>query len=322
MKNLLRLAFWLSLLLAKNSHSQSYLSMLDNVNKWAVFSVLPGVERSFFGNSGYFNATDTIIDSIAYKWIQPDANFMYLPDDTLQYFLREDTINQLVYVRYNDADTDFVIYDFNLMQGDSILLGFKSGNFSSGYFNVDSLSTLNTLGGIRKTWYLSNAINQKIVWIEGIGSIYGPVYTADMYCDLCIYTDCFNDIFTSVFLTCAFKDTVQVYQNSICSIPPVWLAIPYTNCLYSAAGGVEEISNKHFLEVYPIPAGNFLSIKRNENNSKSNLTIIDAKGLMVKSKNCKGVMNDNEITIDISGLTPGIYVIADEYGHHAKFIKD
>ena len=60
-----------------NVKAQQYYSILDHINKWAIFTVEIGVgqDRSFFGGSGYLSSQDTIMDSIAYKWIIPDNNF-------------------------------------------------------------------------------------------------------------------------------------------------------------------------------------------------------------------------------------------------------
>lgn len=327
MKKSLQIVFFINsfLLHTNDVAAQQYISVLDNVNKWAIFTVEIGVgqERSYFSNSGFFNSHDSIIDSIAYKWIEPDNHFYYFPGDSLQYFLREDTAAKQIYIKYNDSIAEYLIYDFNLIAGDSIYLQFKSSNFTDGYFTVDSIGSLTTLAGIRRTWHLANDFNQKIVWIEGIGSIYGPIYTANTFCDFCVFSTCYNQIYTTLFLTCAFKDTVQLYQNSVCDIPPEFLAIPNGSCLYSGAGGIHENSKSPLLEVHPNPNNGITFLKFNENYVQENsyLSVINSQGQIVMQIMVSKSQLQNEIKIDLSLQKSGVYSIYDNYGNSARIIK-
>ena len=308
-----------------NVKAQQYYSILDHVNKWAIFTVEIGVgqERSFFGGSGYLSSQDTIMDSLAYKWIIPDNNFFYYPDDTLKYFLREDTATKQIFIRNNDTVAEFLIFDFNMLAGDSIFLQFRSNAFSNSYFKVDSLSSLSTMAGMRTTWHLSNSIHQKIVWIEGIGSIYGPIYTANMFCPDCIYTNCDGQIYTNLFLTCAFKDTIQVYQNSICEIPPVWQAIPINNCLYMSAGGLKEANKESYFSIDHSPNNGIMFLKINSLGLEEDLklSIINALGQIVQQKTVSKTETANPIKIDIARDKAGLYTILDSYGNYVRFVK-
>ena len=58
--------------------------------------------------------------------------------------------------------------------------------------------------------------------------------------------------------------------------------------------------------VYPNPAHQFIDVKINSANAEQTVIVIcDAAGKNVLVQQCL----NNEITIDISGLTPGVYFI-------------
>jgi hypothetical protein len=68
----------------------------------------------------------------------------------------------------------------------------------------------------------------------------------------------------------------------------------------------EELTDNSNLLVYPNPAHQFIDVKINSANAEQTVIVIcDAAGKNVLVQQCL----NNEITIDISGLTPGVYFI-------------
>ncbi|MFN0187693.1 MAG: T9SS type A sorting domain-containing protein [Bacteroidia bacterium] len=86
----------------------------------------------------------------------------------LYLFLREDTIARKVFMRSNNVDT--LLYDFNLVQGDTL----KTYHFGSTYeYIIDSVGiTTFNIGCLRKIFYLNTGEN----YIEGIGGSQGIQY--------------------------------------------------------------------------------------------------------------------------------------------------
>jgi hypothetical protein len=89
------------------------------------------------------------------------------PDNGIYLEIREDTSTQKVY-SYRGSFEE-LIYDFNLIEGDSIELS-SSGT----WFYVDSIRYIDYFSVKRKTIYFSDKWGQYFpVWIEGIGSTAG-----------------------------------------------------------------------------------------------------------------------------------------------------
>ncbi len=96
--------------------------------------------------------------------------------------LREE--NNVVYY-VPEGSNEGVLYDFNLEEGDEVLI--------RNFFCVDTevpvtiteIDTVEIMGADRKRWHLSTNDYPSDIWIEGIGSVAGPLYSMYEYCIVC-----------------------------------------------------------------------------------------------------------------------------------------
>ena len=65
------------------------------------------------------------------------------------------------------------------------------------------------------------------------------------------------------------------------------------------------------LEVFPNPTAGFVSVRLNVTEQEANLTIIDARGVVVRTMTvpCNVTMR-----VDVSGLLPGVYTVNTKAG--------
>ncbi len=95
--------------------------------------------------------------------------------------LQEDSLTKQVWY-LNDGEK-YLLYDFTLALDDTFQIELRDTII--GIYHVNNIDTINTLAGNRKRWVLSlrdtltigqDTLDKNIIWIEGIGSTYGPVY--------------------------------------------------------------------------------------------------------------------------------------------------
>jgi hypothetical protein len=158
-----------------------------------------------FGQKSYYwyNTTgDTTINSLDYKIV--------LRDNMDTYWLREDTVNQKVYIRDAFYQTDFLMYDFSLTAGSSVPIAYPGGGFFT--FTCDSVGTVNIMGGLRKRIWVTgtnggpNTIQME--WVEGLGN-YGYLKGLFYLFEQGLQSD---PLYQTV---CSYKDSVQVFYDSV-----------------------------------------------------------------------------------------------------------
>ena len=144
------------------------------------------------GNQIYFEVFESV-DSNQSNW-------------TDRGFIREDTINKLVYF-HEGFDDEGLIYDFSLDIGDSVIID----NYYVGFENVllicDSIDSININGVLKKRLFLySPGFWDSDIWIEGIGSKFGLLYSG------------FNGSMMaggSADLLCCSKNDTLIYMDSV-----------------------------------------------------------------------------------------------------------
>jgi hypothetical protein len=143
---------------------------------------------NYLVNHVYFKG-DTIVDTIKYQKLykkpeQPIAGKAYLA-----YLMREDNINQKVYVYDPHYKKEELLYDFKLNKGDEFNI-----------YIVDKLFTKQTVEKVDtiSSYYLNLKrilFNDSIIWIESLGTItYGIIPSeGELYCvtdhDFVMYMD-------------------------------------------------------------------------------------------------------------------------------------
>lgn len=179
---------------------------------------------------------DTLINSIAYKtlWISHDS----LQNWFVMGFLREE--GKVVYYKSPYA-SEGVLYDFNLNTGETThIKNFYCGDalIPVTVLNIDMVEYF---GISRKRWHLGSNGQTEQYWVEGIGSLFGPVHTSYSYCVS----------YLSWNLLCFHENDTLRYM------------MPGAENCYQATVGITQITQGKNLHVFPNPVriGQVLEIK-------------------------------------------------------------
>ena len=154
----------LILLIPPSTYSQNYSKLLSN-SGWCC--------EQYFGTgaiySEFYVSGDTLIEEQSYTVIND------------RYYLYEDTLAKQVW--YLNKGSNELLYDFSLGQNDTFRI--KLYDTVEGSFLVKQVDNIETLGGGRRRLVLNlidsaifekGSVVKELVWIEGIGSTYGPLY--------------------------------------------------------------------------------------------------------------------------------------------------
>mgnify|MGYP003313165681 CR=1 FL=1 len=177
---------------------------------------------------------------------------------------------------------EYLVMDLSLEIGDDFLVHESFGETDLAV--VDSIYFNSGFKYVRTTYQHWNS-DEKLTFIEGVGTNYGLSYMHNVY-NLC---NC---------LLSSNQDLLQVYSNN--------------NCLPTADHSEEKIKE---LTLYPNPAVNSISISHISNNGT--YKILSVLGEEVKQTCFEG----KNIQIDISDLRPNIYFIEID-NQILKFIKE
>lgn len=235
---------------------------------------------SLSGGDQYFFQSDTTILGLQYEIIRsyPIVNTIagpYCPPfavdnniPSIKAFMREDTIAKKVYVYDQSNNADALLYDFNLIAGDT-LSSFYAGLGTP--LVVDSVSTTTLLNGaVRKIFYLDNSE----FYVESIGGSQGlwfPIMQGIGYWEV---------------PTCVSENNIQLWGNQC----------------YGTLG-IEETSENKFLQVFPNPSQEFLQIKCSIP-SKATFTVFDLTGRIIMTK----MLSESSEVIDIKELSADTYI--------------
>lgn len=184
--------------------------------------------------------------------------------------MREDTISQRVFIYDQTVSTDDLLYDFSLVQGDSLHSNYAG---LGSILTIDSVGITTLLNGvIRKIFYLNNGEN----YIESIGGSKGLFSPMVMLIEGCSVPKCIT------------FDTTHVWGYE---------------CFPIITMGIAQHEFDGAIELFPNPASNLIQIKQNANLIVV-FSIFDLTGRMIMTQK----LNNNVETINISGLTNGTYI--------------
>jgi hypothetical protein len=230
---------------------------------------------------------DTIIDGKSYKKLYSFTEREFdIETATFVCGIRENENKQVFVASYHNQQ-EFLLYDFSLTEGDSILAE-SNGEYDL-YFNVTDVDTIDYNGVERRKITLQFYNYAWVTWIEGIGNIEGLLmdwrsYTMAMdpmpnvrlrcyeYNEECLYSD--------------FSFNESIYD---CYTP-----------LYT---GLEENETQNNILLYPNPAKEMLYI--NTSIPIKQMTICNLLGQEIQKYNNL----EKTSSIDISGLKEGVYFV-------------
>lgn len=197
--------------------------------------------------------------------------------------------NRVIYFRPDTSLQEFILYDFNLQVGDSIIHPFGGAVCTNDTVVVWSIDSVLCSDGYHKQFYLSSFAT----WIEGIGSRTYLLSPCDI---LCVSGD--------DALECMITDSGFSYPSGIGSC----IASVSTNLIMD-----NEIS------ISPIPSSEWIEV--NSTNSFSVLRIINSLGQQLYRQNS---VSKKQI-VNINFLSSGIYFLqflSDSGASLKMFVKE
>ncbi len=257
--------------------AQTYYALPDSNVVWTNSGLAQG---SMKYNYKFGLVGDTTINNVIYRKLYADYNnFNFnLSGAYVAAVIRQQ--NKIVYRYY--GGTDEILYDFNLVVGDTAKSVSNMGYNKKKVLSVDSIQ-IN--GQFRKRWNF-----QDEYWIEGIGSSIDLLNPLWYGFDLCRS------------LLCMSHDSIIVYQNQN---PECLTPLPYDCDGVLNPVSVSEIStagNQTLL--FPNPFSNSAVLKTNEYLQDATLTIYDILGQEVFTQTN---INAQEIKINRGNLAAGNY---------------
>lgn len=307
----------------KISFAQTYIPFPDSIAKWSEETYTQAVYvgahiyEDYIG-SLYSLGNDTTINSVNYTMIgyQDTWRISFTPDDPTEIMnseinfpgkifgaIREDTSKKVwfrnfysnptcfhIYTQLKNlpADTEILIYDFNLQYHDTLSFGTRFYGYSKKVTKIDSVKLQDNI--YHKRLHFSCSSCGEFIeetWIEGIGSSNGLFANYS-------YPLISGGNYVGSWLNCFSSNGNSLYKNDAIHQPD------YDIECDSVYG--DEI--KTSVSFFPNPASDFLNFKfLFEGNYK--IDIINILGETLVSTACNSTLNQ----IDISNLQRGIYFV-------------
>jgi len=285
----------LLLVIAIIAHSvlfaQDVIKFTDTNNTW--FEAISYPHTSFEHPSfietvtnvyGYIG--DTVIDGYTWEKMYKTRNENFAGSYTFVSFIREE--NNLVYYKKINQPAD-TLYDFNFEVGDKIEY---SSSWLSVVLTVESIDSSEIGGVFHKQIHFDEPLsmdNFEEVWIEGIGSVHGPVNPFD---------------FQTFSSESPYDKDLTCFENN-----PVfyWTNPDYSQCYLSIILSSTSIITENGLKVYPNPARNFLTIESEDSfQTESEIVLLDMSGkiLLSKSTSLNGIYS-----FSLNNIDPGVYLL-------------
>jgi hypothetical protein len=291
MKKLLLLSITMLALTVSYSQTNIYHSFPDSN---AIWNVTYGGYQAECSKYSYTLNSDTIVNSVTYKKILKQfSNYPYdlmfngcdwcCPSPASVIYagaLREDNLAKKVFYLPVGANTDTLLYDFNLAVGDPIPLSWN--NWCS-YMQVGSIDSVLIGTNYRKRW---NMVDPNIdcltayssSMIEGIGNTFGLLERFDFF-EQGGHLDCFSQNNQSLYPTYS--------PNSGCPL----------------VSGIEELSQVGFT-VSPNPLSSQTTIQFESKLNNATLSLYNCFGQKVKEITN---INDQTIILTRDKLMNGLY---------------
>lgn len=286
--------------------SQKAITFVDTTAKWYVSESYPNGNIS---NPNFIETRTQVYgftgDSIKNneKWFKffatQDPSFM--SNLTFLGLIKESNN----YVMFKNDSTVDTIYNFSLTKGDSVLYNFRSGGK---YIHVIKIDSVFLKGTYHKRFYFDNPVFSPLIlneiWIEGIGSIHGPLFPVNPR----FFETEMPDLMD---LTCYLKDNQTIWHNP-----------HYKNC-YTRVVLSLQTYKYGTLNIFPNPVNNELNIQMPDHNNKTyKISIFDISGKLWIQKNFN---NKEMININTSSLLKNdLYILKIENEnkiYRYKFIK-
>lgn len=280
------------MLLNSSVYSQEPVSFTDPGNIWYEALSYPNASFEYpsfvetVTNVYGFRGGDTLIAGETWKRLYRSRNENFSSGFCFECFLRE----QDGYVFYKKADQDSdTLYNFNILPGEQVEY---PGFLSTEFLTVTEIDSIEIGGVFHKRIFFEDLLimgSYEEVWIEGIGSVHGPVnpYSPMTFSEEDPYD---KD------LTC-FENVAGYY----------WTNPEYSQCYISIILSSGNSLQVNTLNAYPNPANNSITLEcPGISQSDCEIEVMDLTGSMIISKSFRA---GNPLIIDVNGLSPGAWFI-------------
>lgn len=264
----------------------------DNLDsKWNVAKTYPAANQqnpnfvatmtTVFGFQG-----DTLINGNLWFKLYSTSDSLFQNNLVFKGLTRTDNNRVLFLDPSNQLDT---LYDFNISLGDSVLFNLY-GQFPEKIpvINIDSIQINGQF--YRRFHFAEPTIINAFdllseVWIEGIGSIHGPIFTN-------FPIKFSTEIPDSLILTCTYSNSQQFWQHP-----------SYNSCYLNIVLGIDK-KTKTDLTFYPNPVQDIIKLNLTKPDYYE-INIFNSAGQKLLQK----TITSDVLTIDLTSLNDGIYFI-------------
>jgi hypothetical protein len=222
---------------------------------------------------------DSTVNSMLYSkiWISTDS----LSSWAFQGLLRE---NENVVYYIPPGSSEGILYDFNLKTGDTAFVrNIFCGDEEIPVYVLD-VDTVEYFGTARKRWHLGENGYTDEFWVEGIGSLNGPLYTKYWHCIVCPVWEllCYHHNDTLQYI---LPGETECYQNSV---------------------GINDHQGTNDILIKPNPVKNGNPIEIEMMNTPVNIDVFNASGALLKSFS---PLQGRKISIETNDFDPGLYLL-------------
>lgn len=269
--------------------SQGYFPIIEEGKTWNVLSVAvnyPYPWDTTCSTRSYQVLGDTLINAVSYKK-------MYSSDEEFQTnwnlysFVREDA-NKKVWMRGSTNEDEYLLYDFSIIEGDSILVGY----YEPVYLFVDSVTSVTVNETLRQKYWMSCKArpDYRETWIEGIGSNKGIIWSGSAFITGGWY-----------WLLCVSENGELIYMNP-----------NFSSCYYSTTPVSVLEKEPAAIKLYPNPARDYVVFEL-PFGAHHSATLTGKKNPTLKITNIFGqevaqILLLQEVSIwDCRGIEAGVY---------------
>lgn len=239
---------------------------------------------------------DTLIGLNNYTKLESAGNVYYNFDPNNPQFYnsgyvgayRNDSLGRKIYYVPKDSITESLLYDFNLLGGDTIegyMDQLAKDQFGTGFYAVvDSVDSVLISSSYRKRWLYHTSDNFGIIWsggeiIEGIGSNYGLLESLLPMFD------------NNGYLVCHSQNGIGIYGSNPCEL---------------ITSIEQKLDNDDNFTIYPNPVFQGESIVISYLQIEEfNLEVYDMQG---KKQFINPKMMGKKLIIETSSLSEGVYL--------------
>lgn len=300
----MQFALIISLSLKAQTQSYEYIPIVkEGLQIWTIDQKYGQYNEQYRYERLALTEEDTIIDGKSYKKLYSFTEREFdIETATFVCGIRENENKQIFVASYHNQQ-EFLLYDFSLTEGDSILAE-SNGEYDL-YFNVTDVDTIDYNGVERRKITLQFYNYAWVTWIEGIGNIEG------LLMDWRSYTMAMDPM-PNVRLRC-------YEHNEECLYSDFSFNESIYDCYTPLYTGLEENETQNNILLYPNPAKERLYI--NTSIPIKQMTICNFLGQEIQKNNNL----ETTSSINISGLNEGVYFVkiyTEKVVHTTKIIKE